>query len=231
MRRVSPTQQVRKQLLEAIESGEFAPGAPLPSERELCESFGVSRVSVREALAGLEAMNLISIQHGRGAFVKESFGDQYSGPFTKYLELHRDEMMEMLKVRGALDELAAHEVALAGKPDAIAAIEEAGREFEAAAEAGDLRAASDSDRAFHQRIADGVDGELLPRLIHESNNVLLDSRVATFSHEGQLTQSVAEHRAIMDAIAAGDGPAARQAVNAHMTRLMQWLENFEPDAS
>ncbi|GED99830.1 GntR family transcriptional regulator [Gordonia spumicola] len=229
VRRVSPTQQVRKQLLEAIETGEFAPGAALPSERELCESFGVSRVSVREALAGLEAMNLISIQHGRGAFVRESVHKQYMAPFSKYLEIHHAEMIEMIKVRGALDELAAQEVAVAGRPEAIESIREAAREFEAAAESGDYRAAADSDRDFHLRIADSVDGELLPKLIHMSNSVLLDSRVATFSHEGQLSQSVDEHRAIVEAIAAGDVPAARAAVNAHMARILLWLETFVPD--
>lgn len=229
VQKVSSTQQVRTQLLKAIETGEFEPGASLPSERQLCEMFGVSRVSVREALVGLEAMNLISIQHGRGAFVTESVHDQYSGSFTRYLQLHRKEMIEMLKVRRALDELAAEEVALMARPEAIAAIVEARDDFEKAAASGDHRAASDRDREFHLRIADNVDGELLPRLIHESNNILGEGRLATFSHEGQLSQSVVEHRAIVDAIAAGDANAARVAVSAHMARLLEWVESLPFD--
>ncbi|MCG2799991.1 MAG: GntR family transcriptional regulator, partial [Cellulomonas sp.] len=65
IKRVGPTQLVREQLLVAIESGAYAPGSALPSERVLCETFGVSRVSLREAIAGLEATGLITVQHGR----------------------------------------------------------------------------------------------------------------------------------------------------------------------
>lgn len=224
VKRVSPTQQVRDQLFAAIENGDYPPGAPLPSERELCESFGVSRVSVREAVAGLEAMKLISVQHGRGAFVRESVKEQYLGPFTKYLELHRDELVELTKVRGALDELAAAEVANAGSAEALATIERAAKEFEDAAERGDRAAASDLDLAFHLAIADSVDGALLPRLIHELNGVLADSRAATFSQEGQLSHSVKEHRAIVSALAKRDPTAARRAVHKHMARISEWLE-------
>jgi DNA-binding FadR family transcriptional regulator len=52
---VSRTQQVRDQLEAAIERGDYKPGERLPSERELVELLGVSRVSVREAIRSLEA--------------------------------------------------------------------------------------------------------------------------------------------------------------------------------
>lgn len=224
VQRVSPTQQVRDQLLRAIESGEFPPGASLPSERVLCESFGVSRVSVREALAGLEAMKLIVIQHGRGAFVRESADEQYVGPFAKYIELHREELIELMKVRGAMDELAAEEVARFGSEQDLAAIEAAADAFAEAAERGELAEASTLDLAFHLAIADSANGKLLPRLIHELNEVLTDSRAATFAQAGQLAQSVREHRAITDALAKRDPVAARQAVHQHMARISDWLE-------
>lgn len=223
IKRVSPTQQVREQLLAAIENGEFAPGALLPSERELCETFGVSRVSVREALAGLEAMNLIVVQHGRGAAVREGVNEQYAAPFAKYLQVHRDELVELTKVRGALDELAAEEVARGAGEKELDAIENAGRAFDEAAERGDLAAAAERDLAFHLTIADSVEGALLPRLLHELNDVLAESRAATFSQAGQLHQSVREHRAIINALVKRDPAAARKAVHKHMARISDWL--------
>src|SRR5215469_9811509 len=131
---VSPTQQVREQLLAAIESGEFAAGSLLPSERVLCATFGVSRVSVREAIAGLEAMGLVSVQHGRGAFVRDRVATRYAGPFGKYLEPHRDELIELLKVRGALDELTAEEAALHATAEGLSKVAEACRRFNEAAQ-------------------------------------------------------------------------------------------------
>lgn len=101
--RVSPTQQVQNQLLSAINWGEYPPGSKLPSERILCEAFGVSRVSVREALAGLVATGLIEVRQGQGAFVRSRVGEKYAGPFGLYIAANRGELAELLNVRGALD--------------------------------------------------------------------------------------------------------------------------------
>lgn len=226
VKRVSPTHQVREQLLAAIESGQYAPGAPLPSERELCEIFGVSRVSVREAIAGLEAMNLITVRHGLGAFVQESINERYAGPFAKYLELHRDQLIELTKVRAPLEALAADEAARHADKPALDKVKKTGLAFEKAAKGGERARAAECDRDFHLAIADASMGELLPRLIHEVNGLLMESRTATFAQEGQLQQSVEDHRAIIDAVVGGDPDAARVAVERHMQRIGEWLEGL-----
>lgn len=61
--------EVARQLTAAIRSGEFAPGAPLPSEKELAERFEVSRVVVREAMSRLKSDELIDTRQRLGAFV------------------------------------------------------------------------------------------------------------------------------------------------------------------
>lgn len=63
--------QLTKVLAEEIESGRWAPGARLPSEPALCAHFDISRTTVRQALAKLEAEGLIRKEKGRGAFVTE----------------------------------------------------------------------------------------------------------------------------------------------------------------
>lgn len=225
VQRVSPTEQVREQLLAAIERGELAPGAPLPSERVLCETFGVSRVSVREALAGLEGMNLIVVQHGRGAFVRESINDRYAGPFAKYLELHRDELIELLKIRGALDILAAEEVVENASDADMDRIAHAADEFARATttEKRDIAEVARLDVAFHMSIAKAAGSSLLPTLLTQLNNVLSESRAATLAREGQLSRSVREHNAIASALRRRDRAAARRAVDRHMGRIRNWL--------
>ncbi|MGI6229972.1 MAG: GntR family transcriptional regulator [Tractidigestivibacter sp.] len=59
-------------LREKIENGEYGPGDLLPSERELCETYGLSRTTVRLALAELENLGLVVRQHGRGTFVSSA---------------------------------------------------------------------------------------------------------------------------------------------------------------
>ncbi|MFE4719186.1 GntR family transcriptional regulator [Streptomyces sp. NPDC056728] len=65
-------QQVAAAIREAILSGEFEPGAPLPSEAQLIERYQVSRPTVRNAVAALRAEGLIDVRHGKGSFVRSS---------------------------------------------------------------------------------------------------------------------------------------------------------------
>lgn len=225
--RVSPTQQIQNQLLAMINGGEYPPGSKLPSERVFCETFGVSRVSVREALAGLVATGLIEVRQGQGAFVRPRIADEYAGPFGLYIAAHRDELAELLNVRGALDGLAA--------ADAAHHLDDAGREalnashraFEEAAEAGASPATlSQLDIAFHQAIAAAGGGELLPELLNQLNSLLLESRHILFAREGQPMRSLADHAAILEAILAGDATVAQQRATEHAGKMREWVGTF-----
>jgi GntR family transcriptional repressor for pyruvate dehydrogenase complex len=230
---VSPTQQVREQLLAAIERGDFPPGSMLPSERALCATFGVSRVSVREAIAGLDAMGLITVQQGRGAFVRQGVAGRYAGPFGKYLQLHRAEIVELLKVRGALDELTAEEAALHASATDLARVTESCQEFRDAADddVHDLSKLAALDVAFHMSIAESAGGELLPKLLRELNGLLEESRRITLGLAGQPLRSAMQHQAIADAILAGDAVAARRAANLHVAAVRLWLQRVTaPDS-
>lgn len=66
VRRQKISGEVRRQLLDLIESGTVGPGEPLPSERELMERIGVGRPAIREAMQSLETIGLIEIRHGGG---------------------------------------------------------------------------------------------------------------------------------------------------------------------
>jgi GntR family transcriptional regulator len=61
--------QLKERLRERIRSGEWPPGTPIPSERELCEQYGISRMTVRQSLTELVNEGLLYRQQGRGTFV------------------------------------------------------------------------------------------------------------------------------------------------------------------
>jgi DNA-binding FadR family transcriptional regulator len=230
--RVGPTQQVREQLLAAIERGDYRPGEFLPSERVLCDTFGVSRVSVREAIAGLEAMNLITVQHGRGALVREDAGTAIADSFGRYLGEHRDELLELLRVRQALDGLAAEDAARAATKRNVANLRKLNDQFVSTATGPDvdLVELARRDVAFHMAIASASGGTLLPRMLGELNEVLSDSRRATLSRRGQLSASAKQHQAIIDAVALGDEKGAQQAARRHMTGIITWVSTFGNEA-
>lgn len=224
---VSRTQQVREQLQAAIESGHYRPGDRLPSERELVELLGVSRVSVREAIRSLEAIGLVEVHHGRGCFVSASRTDQYTSSFSHWLSVHREEVFELIKVRGALDELAAESAAAQGGAGAAPALRELNEAFRAAGEAGaDLAELVARDVAFHDAIAEASGSPLLADLLRELHETLNESRQATLAPAGRPAESAAEHDAIIDAVAAGDGPAARAAVARHIDSVRDHLSHL-----
>ena len=226
VKRVHRSHAVRDGLLAAIRKGELKPGDPIPSERRLGETFGVSRVSVREALRSLEAMNLVEVHHGRGAFVAEGPDSRFAEPFTEYLELHRDAVIDLLNVRGALDELAAQEAATWYDDDDLmrlraaqsAFAEAAGREGASAEELMEL------DVAFHLAIARAAHSNLLLQLESDLHGQLTESRAAMFAPRTRPTDSAAEHATIVDAIARRDPALAREAVVAHIATVRRLIE-------
>jgi GntR family transcriptional repressor for pyruvate dehydrogenase complex len=209
--------QVREHLEAAIKRGEFKPGDRLPSERELTEIFGVSRVSVREAISSLDAVGLVEVRHGHGCFVTEPSGEQGA----RWLALHHGEALELLTVRGALDELAAREAA--SRAEAVADIGAAHEAFAAASEAGArVDELSELDVAFHMAIAEASGSPLLADLLRDLHRHSADvSRAHAYVPAERSTQSARDHAAIVDAIAAGDAERAGAAAAAHVARARE----------
>ncbi|CAN3130614.1 FadR/GntR family transcriptional regulator [Mycobacterium sp. smrl_JER01] len=223
----SRADHVRDQLAEAIKNGLYPVGAKLPSERELTEALGVSRVSIREGLRSLEAVGLIEVRHGNGYFVTATV--RPSVDVIKWFGQHRAEVMDMMLVRGALDELAAAEAAARADNDHRESIRTAHEAFVAAvaADRWELDVLASLDIAFHLAIAEASKSSLLIDLLGELHQHLREARSVGFTPDGRLNQSVAEHQAIFDAIAAGDVPAARAAAGVHITHVRELLSSME----
>ena len=132
---VSRSKQVQDQLSSAILRGDFAPGDRIPSERELTDSFGVSRVSVREAIKSLEALGLVKVQHGNGCFVTNAAVRQATN-LGRWLDMYRQDLVDLIGVRGVLDTYAAELAAKRADEDAIAEVQLASEAFARAADEG-----------------------------------------------------------------------------------------------
>jgi DNA-binding FadR family transcriptional regulator len=221
IKRTQRTEEIRRQIEDAIKNGDFGPGDRLPSERELVETFGVSRVSVREAIRSLEAIGLVRVYQGRGAFVS----DRRSGlgePMARWLDLHRDEVLELLGVRGALDEYASALAAEGHDAAEVAAITTAHEAFMAQA-ANDASAADlvPLDIDFHVAIAEASGNRLLYDLLSDLHSYLAESRYLALVVPGRPARSAAEHARIVEAIEIGDAQAARLATSSHIAGVRE----------
>src|SRR5712691_1532173 len=218
IKRTQRSEEVRLQIERAIRAGDFAPGDRLPSERELVETFGVSRVSVREAIRSLEALGFVRVYQGRGAFVtdrRSGFGE----PMTRWLEMHRGEVLEL---RGVRDELAAASTVEHYDEDKVAAIVAAHDAFAAAVE---NEAPTDElvslDIDLHLAIAEASGVRLLYDLLSDLRSYLSESRHVALAPAGRPAKSASEHTLIVDAILARDANLARLATTHHIASVRE----------
>jgi DNA-binding FadR family transcriptional regulator len=205
--------QIAGQLRSLIESGEFAVGSRLPPERDLAGQLGVSRPSVREALIALEVEGRVEVRMGSGIYVR------HADPASARV-VTAEAPLETIRARQLIEsELAAH-AARHMKKTQVAGLREAVAMMEADAAAGQMP--TRGDRLFHTRIADACDNSVLQRIVSElfdeRHNPLGQQLGTHFETERSWTAAIAEHRAVLDAIARQSPRGARAAMARHLAR-------------
>ncbi|MFA9444872.1 FadR/GntR family transcriptional regulator [Egicoccus sp. AB-alg6-2] len=183
----------------------------LPTERSLAERFDVSRASVRQALAALQAQGLIEIRHGDGIYLRRRPEERLA--FESLLAKRR-RLPEVIEARQAL------EVALAG----LAAQRRTDGDLQRIWLALDLMDAdiaaggigAEGDKHFHAAVTAAAGNALLRELMDYLAGVIHDTRIASLSQPGRPKRSSAQHRRIAEAIEAGDPAAAQTAMRAHI---------------
>ena len=96
-------EQVFDQLLSQITTGKWKPGEKIPSENELTSIMGVSRISVREAIQKLAAMDLVETYRGKGTFVKEFTTNNYLKSLTPMLLMTPGDILFVVEYRRILE--------------------------------------------------------------------------------------------------------------------------------
>lgn len=189
-------------ILEAIDGGVYRPGDRLV-ESELAERFGVSRTPVREALQRLETQSMLA-RDGRSLIVAS---------------LDHNQLSELYAVRAELEGLAARLAAKHASPEEVKVLQDMVEEDRA--HLGDPEALSRANRRFHKQIHLASHNRYLVQqldLVHRSMALLATTSLAA---EGRGTAALAEHEAIVRAIAAGDAAAAQEALRTHISRAFE----------
>lgn len=142
--------EVLNGLRDSIANGTYSNGDRLPTERQLAEIFGVSQPTVREALRALDAMGLIEVRHGAGAFVANNLHSFVMSAFDTFVQVESVGLLDILEVRQALGRLSAHlAVDMATEED----VEHIQRCAEACADATAPYETASAIRAFQDSLA------------------------------------------------------------------------------
>jgi len=203
---------------DMILDGRLAPGQRLPPERSLSEALGVSRPTVREAIRSLQAMNILESRHGAGTFVASLSVDELLRPLQFVLSLATGGLDHLFEVRMLLEPGAAALAAVRASEEQVAGLRDCAARAEAEAVA-DAEAMLRLDTELHERIVDASANPLLQHLWAATSALGAESRSYTVRLPGVRPQTITEHRAIVDAIAARDAVAAEAAMAAHISRI------------
>ena len=217
--------QIAGQIATLIDSGEFATGSRLPPERELAVLLGVSRTSVREALISLEIAGRVEVRVGTGIFVRRQLvGAPSSARTAADVANARDEgpgPFELLAARRLIEgEIAALAARGIRKPQ-IAALRESIARMRT--HSGDFEQRDAADRDFHVGVAEATGNSsfaLVVTALWEQRRGELWTRIEEHFHTAALREkTLADHEAIVTALAAHDSDAARAAMHRHLARV------------
>ncbi len=220
--------EVAEQIRRLIVSEQLAEGARLPAERDLADRFGVSRPMVSQALRMLSLMGLVEIRRGSGAYELRRPQAMVTTSVSLMLDLGRGSLDELAELRLWLETLGVATAAQRRAPDGglHAAL------HRLAASTSSASAWIAADTLFHAA-AVGAAGNSYLTAVYESVHTAVLSHeyehwVRTETEPAWLDPAGAPalvelHQAICDAVAAGDGQAARSAVERHHAVMLEHL--------
>jgi GntR family transcriptional repressor for pyruvate dehydrogenase complex len=213
-------ERVIRQLTRLIEEGVLEPGDRLPSERELSEDLQVSRGTVREAVQFLGALGLVEVRHGSGTFVRLSTDpNELRDEWRDWTIRHAGRIHDLLEIRKGLEPFAAELAANRAGDEDLAAMDEALDLMAPAIDSPDVTALIQADLAFHHALCAAGGNQALAEFADALGEQLVQERGTIWNLPGRPARSLLEHRAICDAIRAGDPEGARLAVLAHLTSV------------
>lgn len=216
---------VVRQIELLILRGILRAGERLPSERELSDRLGVSRPSLRDAVAELQAQGLLVSRAGSGIYVAEVLGSAFSPALTRLFGTHDEAMFDYIAFRRDMEGLAAERAARLGSDSDLQVIDTI---FTKMAAAHDARNAADEahiDSQFHMAIVEASHNVVMLHMMRSMYELLREgvfyNRNVMFRQRTTRDELLDQHRAINTALQARDPAGARAATEAHLD-YVEW---------
>lgn len=212
---------------DLIVSGELKPGDRLPPEAELSERLGLSRNSLREAVKALDFINVLDVRRGSGTYVTALAAEDMVEAVSFLIDVHASgSLREILEVRRIFEAETVYRAA--------SLIDENGLEQLRATitdtDPASIESLVEQDFEFHSTIASYAGNDYLAAMLEAVS--VKTTRARTWrgmSEDGAVEKTLSEHRAIIDALAAGDARLAQSIMVLHVTGVQRWVDHVEVD--
>ncbi len=220
---------VSRQIEQLILRGILRPGERLPSERELSERLAVSRPSLREAIASLQAKGLLVTKASAGIFVADVLGSAFSDVLIKLFADHDEAVFDYLSFRRDMEGLAASRAARLASDMDLQVIQTLFHKMEMAHSKRHAADEARLDAEFHLSIIEASHNVIMLHMMRSMYQLLQEgvfyNRRVMFKQRTTRDELLAQHRAINDALQNRDPAGAQAAVEAHLNYVRGCLED------
>ncbi|HOI28704.1 MAG TPA: FadR/GntR family transcriptional regulator [Melioribacteraceae bacterium] len=219
------SKKVALEIESAINSQKLKVNEKLPTEFELCEQFGVSRTALREALQMLSAKGLISIEKGRGIFVRKITSESVTDPMHSYLKtrIGASYVLEIIEARRIIEPEIARSAALNRTEQDIEQMQ-----FEIdqmATFEGPAEELAKFDMNFHLAIAKSTQNRLLPLMLKPVFRLMPEIKSMIISDVPEARNSaIIWHTKILKAIIESDADTAYEEMKQHLVLALEHAE-------
>lgn len=210
------TRQIEKLILRGI----LRPGERLPAERELAERLGVSRPSLREAVADLQVKGLLTTKAGAGIFVADVLGNAFSEALVRLFSDHDEAVFDYIAFRRDLEGLAAERAAKLASDTDLLVIQSVMDKMEQAHKKTNPTDEARLDAEFHLAIIEASHNVIMLHMMRSMFQLLREgvfyNRQVMFKQRTTRGALLDQHRVINTALQARDPQGARDAVISHL---------------
>lgn len=222
------SQEIVAQIKASIFEGRLTPGDRLPSEKELTEQFGVSRITVRDAMRVLESQGLVEIKvgSGGGAFVASPSSEPVTQVLTDMLRLQGITIRELVEARLVIETAIVTYAAERATCEDLDAMRHAIEQARMARAAGEARFTPTSIE-FHIALARAAKNQVLFFTVSSFRTPFYETLDKLSPDNGMADQAIEDHQKLLDAIADHDAERARQVMREHLSYFQKRSEKLE----
>jgi GntR family transcriptional repressor for pyruvate dehydrogenase complex len=216
---------VVRQIEQLVLRGILRPGERLPAERDLADRLGVSRPSLRDAIAELSDQGLLVSRAGSGVFVADVLGSAFSPALTRLFATHEEAVFDYIGFRRDMEGLAAERAARFGSETDLKVIETIFHKMETAHLKRDPTDEAELDAQFHMAIIEASHNVIMLHMMRSMFELLRTgvfyNRQMMFKNRITRENLLDQHRAMNAGVQSRDPAAARAAVEAHLSYVEQ----------